>query len=196
MAEVRAVCVFCGSSIPNVDAYAEATRDLGRLLAERGLDLVYGGGQVGLMGILADATLAAGGRVVGVIPVGLFTKEVGHTGLSELIEVHSMHERKQLMYDLAGGFIGLPGGLGTLEELAEIATWSQLGLHEKPIVLLNVEGFWDPLRTQLDRMVDSGLLNPTNRRLVRSAATPEEALTELVTAELGPTGEWITEVER
>lgn len=196
MAEVRAVCVFCGSSIPGDGAFVQATRDLGSLLAERGLDLVYGGGQVGLMGVLADAALDAGGRVVGVIPVGLFKKEVGHPGLSELIEVHSMHERKQVMYDLADGFIGLPGGLGTLEELAEIATWSQLGLHEKPVVLLDVEGFWEPLCTQLDRMVDSGLLDAANRQLVRRATSPEAAITELVAAEVRPTGEWITDAER
>ena len=121
------------------------------------------------MGELADAALAKDGRVVGVIPVGLFSREVGHTGLSELHEVASMHERKQLMYDLADGFIALPGGLGTLEELAEVATWSQLGLHRKPVVLLDVDGFWQPLVEQLETMVTVGLLRSLNREIVQHA---------------------------
>src|SRR3954454_15817039 len=129
------VCVFCGSPTPPLEEYTRATEDLARAIASRDLTLVYGGGAVGLMGVLADACLAAGGRVVGVMPLGLFTREVGHAGLTELHEVGSMHERKQLMYDLADGFIALPGGLGTLEELAEVATWSQLGLHTKAVVL-------------------------------------------------------------
>ena len=137
---------------------------LGTLLARRGIDLVYGGGSVGLMGEVADAALAAGGRVTGVIPTGLFSREVGHGSLTELHEVGSMHERKQLMYDLSDGFIALPGGLGTLEELAEVTTWSQLGLHAKPVVLLDVDGFWDPLAAQLDRMVAVGLLKPVEPR--------------------------------
>jgi uncharacterized protein (TIGR00730 family) len=149
---VRAVCVFCGSSAPADPRYLDAARALGALIARRHVALVYGGGSTGLMGELADAALALGGRVIGVIPAGLFAREAGHTGLTELREVTSMHERKKLMYDLSDAFVALPGGLGTLEELAEVATWSQLGLHSKPVVLLNVGGFWDPLLAQLDVM--------------------------------------------
>jgi uncharacterized protein (TIGR00730 family) len=144
------------------------------------------------MGELADSCLTNGGRVIGVIPVGLFTREVGHTGITELHEVASMHERKKLMYDLADAFVALPGGLGTLEELAEVATWSQLGLHRKPIVLLDVDSFWDPLVALLDRMVTTNLLKPANRELVQRARTPEEALKLLASAELTVVEKWIT----
>ena len=144
--EVGSVCVFCGSSTPSDPQYRHATVDLAEAIADRGIDLIYGGGKVGLMGVLADAALRKGGRVVGVIPVGLFSREVGHTGLTELHEVASMHERKRLMYELADGFVALPGGLGTLEELAEVATWTQLGLHAKPVVLLDVADYWKPLQ--------------------------------------------------
>lgn len=148
------------------------------------------------MGELADACLARDGRVVGVIPVGLFSREVGHTGITVLHEVKSMHERKQLMYDLADGFVALPGGLGTLEELAEIATWSQLGLHSKPITLLDVDDFWEPLVVQLDRMVSVGLLKPANRDLIQITTSAEEALTVLATTEPVYVEKWITADER
>jgi uncharacterized protein (TIGR00730 family) len=193
---LHALCVFCGSSTPADRRYAAAARHLGGTLAHRGIDLVYGGGRVGLMGQLADAALTAGGRVVGVIPVGLFSREVGHTGLTELHEVPTMHERKQLMYDLADGFIALPGGLGTLEELAEVATWSQLGLHQKPVVLLDVDGFWDPLVAQLDRMVGTGLLKPANRALIQRAGSAEEALAVLESTEVVSVEKWIGDEER
>ncbi len=166
------------------------------LLASRDITVVYGGGSVGLMGELADAALDAGGRVIGVIPVGVFTREVGHPSLTELHQVASMHERKQLMYDLADGFIVLPGGLGTLEELAEVATWSQLGLHAKPEVLLDVDGFWDPLIAQLDRMASAGLLAPRNRDLIQLAGTPADALAVLESAPPHPVDKWITAGER
>ena len=188
--------MFCGSSTPRDPRYADLTRSLGTLLARRGIALVYGGGSVGLMGEIADAALAAGGRVTGVIPTGLFSREVGHASLTELREVGSMHERKQLMYDLADGFIALPGGLGTLEELAEVTTWSQLGLHAKPVVLLDVDGFWDPLAAQLDRMVAVGLLKPSNRDLIQRAATPDDAVSVLATAQPAPEEKWITPRER
>jgi uncharacterized protein (TIGR00730 family) len=194
--DLRTVCVFCGSSTPPDTRYADAARALGTLLAQRGIGLVYGGGSVGLMGELADAAMAGGGRVTGVIPVGLFSREIGHTGLSELREVGSMHERKQLMYDLSDAFIALPGGLGTLEELAEVATWSQLGLHSKPIVLLDVDAFWEPLVSQLDRMVSVGLLKQANRDLIGRAHSPEEALTVLASAEPSHTEKWITAEDR
>jgi hypothetical protein len=188
--------VFCGSSTPDDPRFADAARALGTELAERGIDLVYGGGRVGLMGVLADAALEAGGRVTGVIPVGLFSREVGHTGLTELYEVATMHERKQLMYDLADAFIALPGGLGTLDELAEVVTWAQLGLHRKPVALLDVDAFWDPLVAQLDRMVEVGLLKAANRALVLRADSPDGALATLVSAESPYVEKWITEADR
>jgi uncharacterized protein (TIGR00730 family) len=194
--DLRAVCVFCGSSTPPDPRYAGAARALGTLIARRGIGLVYGAGSVGLMGELADAALGAGGRVTGVIPVGLFAREVGHTGLTELRETGSMHERKQIMYDLSDAFIALPGGLGTLEELAEVTTWSQLGLHRKPIVLLDVDTFWEPLVTQLDRMVNVGLLKQVNRDLVQRAHSPEEALSVLASAEPAYAEKWITAEDR
>ena len=190
------MCVFCGSSTPPDTRYRDAARALGTLLAQRGLGLVYGGGSLGLMGELADAALAGGGRVTGVIPVGLFSREIGHTGLSELREVGSMHERKQLMYDLSDAFIALPGGLGTLEELAEVATWSKLGLHSQPIVLLDIDDFWQPLVTQLDRMVGVGLLKQADRNLMQLAHSPEQALTLLASAEPSHTEKWITAEDR
>ncbi len=196
MVAVGAVCVFCGSSVPADARYRDAARALGALVARRDIALVYGGGRVGLMGELADAALAHGGRVIGVIPAGLFAREVNHTGLTELREVASMHERKQLMYDLSDAFIALPGGLGTLEELAEVATWSQLGLHSKPVVLLDVEGFWSPLIAQLDRMVGAGLLGPAGRDLIRQARSPGEALAVLTAAKPAQPEKWITAQER
>ena len=196
MAEIRSICVFCGSSTPPDPRYADMATALGALLAGSGIRLVYGGGRVGLMGAVAGAALAAGGRVTGVIPVGLFSVEVAHTGLTELREVGSMHERKQLMYDLADAFIALPGGLGTLEELAEVTTWSQLGLHAKPVVLLDVDDFWAPLAAQLDRMVAVGLLKRENRGLIQRAGTPSEALSALSAARPVRVAKWITPGER
>lgn len=196
MVAIASLCVFCGSSTPADPRFAATAKALGVLAASRGIGLVYGGGGVGLMGELADGALKAGGRVTGVIPTGLFSREVAHTGLTELREVGSMHERKQLMYDLADGFIAMPGGLGTLEELAEVTTWSQLGLHVKPVVLLDVDGFWDPLVAQLDRMVAVGLLKPSNRQLILHADSPEAALTELAAARPPREEKWITPGER
>jgi uncharacterized protein (TIGR00730 family) len=196
MNDLSAVCVFCGSSTPPDDRYGQAARALGALIASKEIDLVYGGGRVGLMGQLADSALSHGGRVVGVIPVRLSDREVGHSGLTELHEVASMHERKQLMYDLADGFIALPGGLGTLEELAEVATWSQLGIHKKPVALLDVAGFWEPLVSQLDRMVATGLLKAANRELIQRVSTAEDALTALASADLAYVEKWITEDDR
>ncbi len=196
MVDIASLCVFCGSSTPSDLRYSEAARALGTLTATRGIRLVYGGGKSGLMGELADAALAAGGRVTGVIPTGLFNRDVVHTGLTELREVRTMHERKQLMYDLADGFIALPGGLGTLEELAEVTTWSQLGLHAKPVVLLDVDGFWDPLAAQLDRMVTVGLLKPSNRELIQRAVSPANAVSALAAAKPQREEKWITPDER
>jgi uncharacterized protein (TIGR00730 family) len=193
---IRSVCVFCGSSSGHDRIYAAAAREVGSLLASREIELVYGGGGVGLMGVLADACLTGGGRVTGVIPHGLFTREVAHRGLTTLHEVGSMHERKKLMYDLSDGFIALPGGLGTLEELAEVTTWAQLGLHTKPVVLLDVAGFWDPLVEQLDRMVSEGFLKPINRELVGRCGSAAVALEQLARWEPVYVEKWITSEER
>lgn len=196
MVAVRSVCVFCGSSRGIGSDYQDLARDVGKLLADEGIELVYGGARVGLMGILADACLANDGEVTGVMPVGLFAREIDHRGVTRLHEVDSMHERKQLMYDLSDAFISLPGGFGTLEELAEVATWSQIGLHSKPICLLDLNGFWDPLVEQLDRMVAHGFLRSENRQLIQRAGSPKDALDRLVAAEPAFVEKWITPGER
>lgn len=193
---IRSLCVFCGSSSGIGDGYEGTARELGALLADQGIRLVYGGAQVGLMGALADACLAHGGHVTGIIPVGLFRREVPHQGLSELREVGSMHERKQLMYDLSDAFVALPGGLGTLEELAEVTTWSQLGLHRKPVALLDVDGFWDPLVGQLDGMVRHGFLKQANRELIQRCHSPQEALDRLAATEPVYVDKWLAPDER
>ena len=157
--------VFCASSPGFRPEYVEAAQAVGRFLAERDITLVYGGGNVGLMGAMADAALAAGGKVVGIIPQFLLDLEVGHRGITELIVVESMHERKLRMAELGEGFLALPGGFGTLEELVEILTWSQLVLHRKPVGVLNVAGYYDALRQFFGHMVDEGLLKQENRDL-------------------------------
>jgi uncharacterized protein (TIGR00730 family) len=196
MVALRTVGVFCGSSRGEGDGWAEAARALGRLLAARGIGLVYGGGRVGLMGEVADAALAAGGQVVGVIPAGLFTREVAHRGITELHEVGSMHERKALMYDRSDAFIALPGGFGTLDELCEVVTWTQLGLHGKPTVLLDVDGFWDPFVALLDGMAAAGFLKPENRQLLEVRTSAEEALDHLSRADPVYVEKWIGPEER
>lgn len=163
---MRRVCVFCGSSGGGDPIYAAAARQLGRVLAEEGSGLVYGGASVGLMGIMADAALVAGGDVIGVIPHGLFGREVSHAGLPDLRTVATMHERKALMADLADGFITLPGGYGTLDELFEIVTWAQLGIHKKPCGILNVAGYFTPLLGFLDRLVAERFLRTEHRALL------------------------------
>jgi uncharacterized protein (TIGR00730 family) len=190
------LCVFCGSAVGTRPAYADAARALAAELVRRRLDLVYGGGSVGLMGVVADAVLAAGGRAIGVIPRPLATKELLHAGLTETHLVASMHERKALMAELAGGFVALPGGLGTLEELLEILTWSQLGIHQKPIGVLNVGGYWDGFAALLDRAVDEGFVSPENRALLLVADGPAALLDRLAAWE-PPVGErlWLRLVE-
>ena len=160
------LCVFCGASPGRTPAYAALAREVGEGLAARGIGVVYGGGRVGLMGALADATLAAGGEVVGVIPRRLVDRELAHPGLTELDVVDTLHERKARMAELADGFIALPGGLGTLEELAEVASWAQLELHRKPIGLLGPDGYWDGLLAWLDRAVADGFISADHRMLV------------------------------
>ena len=173
---MRRVCVFCGSSPGANQKYVELAKELGRILAMRRLALVYGGGNVGLMGVLADAVLANGGHVIGVIPQSLVDIEVAHTGLPDLRVVASMHERKALMADLADAFIALPGGLGTLEEFCEILTWAQLGLHNKPCGLLDAEHYFDHLIAFLDHAVIQRFLRPEHRAMVLVAEDPEELI--------------------
>ncbi len=176
MTDLNRVCVFCGSSPGGNPDYAILAFELGHLLASRGIELVYGGGDVGLMGTVADAVMDAGGSVTGVIPTGLFSKEVAHRGITNLVEVDSMHDRKAQMYEMADGFIALPGGLGTLEELAEASTWTQQGIHNKSVVLLDRDGFWSGLVDWLDGAVNARFLKDSNRRIIVSAGSPEEAL--------------------
>lgn len=163
---MRRICVFCGSRSGTKPAYQAAAEALGKLLAERGIELIYGGGNVGLMGVVADACLAAGGKVVGVIPRALLEWEVGHQGLTRLEVVDSMHTRKARMAELADGFIALPGGLGTFEELFEVLTWAQLGFHNKPVALLNVDDYYQPLIQLMERGVDEGFMKQENRGLL------------------------------
>lgn len=166
---LRRLCVFAGSSAGRTPIYAATARDLGRTLTARGIELVYGGGRVGLMGTLADAVLASGGHVIGVIPRALMAREVGHNGLPDLRIVGSMHERKALMAELADGFIALPGGWGTLDELFEILTWGQLGLHDKPVGLLNADGYFDPLLAFLAHTVDEGFVRTEYGKMIAVA---------------------------
>lgn len=160
---MKSICVFCGSSPGDRPDYLRLARELGELLARRNLTVVYGGGRVGLMGALADAALQAGGQVIGVIPQLLLDKEVGHSGLSELLVVQTMAERKLKMGDLADAFLTLPGGIGTMDELFEAWTWTQLDLHRKPCGLLNYQGFYDPLIAFIDHAVEEGFLRPRHR---------------------------------
>src|SRR6478609_8487346 len=163
----RRVCVFCGASAGRDPGYVALATHVGAGLAERGIGLVYGGGRVGMMGAVADAALAAGGEVIGVIPRRLVDRELAHRGVTELRVVETLHERKATMSELADGFIALPGGLGTLEELAEVASWAQLGLHDKPIGLLGPAGYWEALLAWLDHAVDEGFVSPANRALLQ-----------------------------
>lgn len=162
----KRLCVFCGSSHGTNPAYAEAAKGLGAEFARRGIELVYGGGNVGLMGVVADAVLAAGGRAIGVIPEALMAKELGHRGVQDLRVVKTMHERKAMMAELADGFIAMPGGIGTFEEFFEILTWAQLGFHAKPCALLNVNGFYDPLLQLVDHSIEEGFVKAKQRALV------------------------------
>ncbi|MFP4600697.1 MAG: TIGR00730 family Rossman fold protein [Persicimonas sp.] len=189
------VCVFCGSSIGERPVYAEAAARLGRTLAERGHRLVYGGASVGLMGVVADAALEAGGEAVGVIPGGLNDKERAHTGLTELHVVGSMHERKAMMEDLADAFISLPGGMGSLEEFAEIFTWAQLGLHKKPCGLMNVNGYFEPLVAYFDHTVDEGFLWPEHRRIILVGDSPEDLLDQFADYQPPQVKQWIDDDE-
>jgi len=165
----RSVCVFCGSAPGARPSYSAAARELGGALARAGLTLVYGGGRLGLMGITADAVLAAGGRVIGVIPRMLIERELAHPGLTRQHVVSTMHERKTLMAEISDAFVGLPGGMGTFDELVEIVTWAQLGLHAKPVVLANIDNYYAPLYAMLDNAVTEGFVTPKSRAYWRDA---------------------------
>jgi uncharacterized protein (TIGR00730 family) len=192
---LQSVCVFCGSSTGRDAAYTEAARSLGTTLAEANIRLVFGGGHVGLMGEISNAALAAGGDVIGVIPKFLVERELAHEGLSDLRIVGSMHERKALMSDLSEAFIALPGGTGTLEEFFEVLTWAQLGEHKKPCGLLNVAGYYDPLLTVFDRMVEAGFLSESNRALLLVEGDPELLLQRFDRYEPPKTAKWIDRSE-
>lgn len=188
---MRAVAVFCGSRLGARRAYREAAAGFGRVLARRGLTLVYGGGNVGLMGVVADAALAEGGEVVGVIPAFLMDREVGHVGLSRLVRVESMHERKATMAGLSDAFVALPGGLGTLEEIFEVWTWNLLGLHAKPCGLLDVDGYFSPLVDFLDRTVEAEFVSREHRELLAVESDPGVLLDRLAAAPPPPPAKWV-----
>lgn len=185
MGRVRSLCVFCGSSTGLLPVYEQAAVEMGALLAAEGIRLVYGGGNVGLMGALARGCMEAGGEVIGIIPQALFDREHGHRGISRLEVVTSMHERKARMAELADGFVALPGGIGTFEELLEIMTWAQLGIHGKPIALVNVDGYFNPLLALLDNALDQGFMAQKNRNLLMVAGHPEALITMMRGMELG-----------
>jgi len=175
---MRRICVFCGSSSGNDPAYAALAHSVGEGLARRGIGVVYGGGRVGLMGIVADSALDAGGEVIGVIPQDMVDRELAHRGATELRIVGTLHERKAVMAELSDAFIALPGGLGTLEELAEVVSWAQLGLHAKPIGLLGVRGYWADLLRWLDGAVAAGFVARANRGLILEASNLDELLAQ------------------
>ena len=192
---MRRLCVFCGSSVGNNSAYADAAEAMGALLAKRGIGLVYGGGHVGLMGVIAEAALKAGGEVIGVIPHALFEREIGHSGVTDLRIVDSMHTRKAMMADLADAFVAMPGGVGTFEEFFEAVTWTQLGLHRKACGLLNVAGFYAPLAAFIDQAVGEGFIKPIHRAAIVVDDNPERLLETLSTVKLPDVPKWIKKDE-
>ena len=193
---IEKLCVFCGSSTGSHPAYFEASNQLGRELAKAGVTLVFGGGRVGLMGVLADSVLAAGGQAIGVMPRALVEKEIAHTSLTKLHIVESMHERKALMADLADAFVLLPGGFGSWEEFCEIVTWLQLGIHRKACAILNVAGYYDGLLSLADHALAEGFLRPAHREMLIVESNPEALLPRLARAELPSQVKWAGERER
>jgi uncharacterized protein (TIGR00730 family) len=192
---IRSLCVFCGSNSGNDPIYANAARDFGALLAKSDIALVYGGGHVGLMGIVADAVLAGGGNAIGVIPRMLWDREVGHRNLTELHIVETMHERKAMMASLSDAFVALPGGLGTLEEIFEVWTWAQLGIHRKPLGFLDVLGFYAPLLSSLDGAVDAGFIRAQHRSLAIVDVDPASLLRRLSEYSPPVVEKWISAAE-
>jgi uncharacterized protein (TIGR00730 family) len=190
---MNSVCVYCGASINNDVVLRQAISDLADNLTKKNIILIYGGGSVGVMGILADAVLANNGEVIGVIPQFLMDKEVGHLGVTEMFITQNMHERKQKMADLAEGFMILPGGFGTLEEFFEVLTWLQLGLHQKPIGILNVNGYYNHLLLQIDVMVEQGFLKPENRALILSDEDSEKLIQKMNSFSVKTDDNWFKE---
>jgi uncharacterized protein (TIGR00730 family) len=188
---VKRVCVYAGSNAGARAAYAATAAELARVLVARGIGVVFGGGDVGLMKVVADATMAAGGEVIGIIPEALMAREVGHRDITELRVVSSMHERKSLMAELSDGFVALPGGFGTIEEIIEIATWAQLGLHAKPFGLLNVDGFYDALVAFFDHAVVEGFFRPQHRAMLLVARQPEQLLDAFTNWQPPAVDKWI-----
>lgn len=176
---MRALTVFCGANMGSEAQYTELAREMGQLLAQENIALVYGGGKVGLMGVIADAVLESGGKVIGVIPHFLAHKEIEHTGVKEMYYTETMHERKMKMFELSDGAIAMPGGFGTLDEMFELCTWAQLGLHEKPLGVLNILSFYDGLLQFLDRAVSDEFLQAENRKLILDARYPHELLEKM-----------------
>jgi len=193
MKKIRRLCVYCGSSGAVEPQFREAASELGARLGAAGIELVYGGGRVGLMGLLADATLRAGGKVIGIIPTRLLQAEVAHLGVTELVVVDSMHDRKRLMAEQADAFAVLPGGIGTLDELFEIVSWKQLGLHDKSVLLVDIGGYWAPLRALLDHIVVNGFARPQTRRLLHVVPSVSALMTALSEE---PSGSQKTDVEQ
>lgn len=189
--KLKNIVVFCASSPGHGPSFVEAAKVVGQVFVERGIRLVFGGGRVGLMGAVADSVMAHGGSVVGVIPKFLNSKEIGHTGITELIEVDTMHERKTKMNNLCDGVIALPGGFGTMEELFEMTTWGQLGLHKKPIGILNVDGFYDHLINFIQHMVDTGVLKAENQKMILHSDNIEDLLEQMESFEAPPVPKWL-----
>lgn len=192
---MRSICVFCGANPGNDPVYAAGARAMGVEIAQRGLTLVYGGGAVGLMGVVANAALEAGGEVHGVIPRALREKEIGHNDLTRLEVVDTMHIRKARMAELSDGFIAMPGGIGTFEELFEIWTWGQLGIHQKPLGLLNIAGFYDPLAAFLDSTVEAGFLKQAHRAMAMTDTEPATLLDRMGAYVPTPTYKWVEKEE-
>lgn len=190
------ICVFTGSSFGRNESYQHAAEQLGTELAQRDIGLVYGGASVGLMGIVADAALSKGGKVIGVLPQSLADMEIAHQNLTELKIVSSMHERKAQMADLSDAFIAMPGGIGTLEETFEVWTWSQLGIHKKPIGLLNAAGFYNGLESFLDHLVAEAFVKPAHRSILLADSEPGSLIDKLITAEVPTIGKWIAPEDR
>jgi uncharacterized protein (TIGR00730 family) len=194
--ELSAVAVYCGSNLGNDRTYAEAAAVLGRTMAKRGIRLVYGGGQVGLMGVVADAALESGGEVLGVITEALVAKEVSHRGLARLQVVGTMHERKAAMADAADAFVMLPGGFGTLDEFFEVVTWTQLGIHAKPCGVLDAAGFFEPLRALVDGAVTAGFVHPAHRDMIVADDNPGRLLDQLAAWTPVTVSKWLDPAER
>jgi hypothetical protein len=187
---MKSICVYCGSNFNGDSNLLKAIEDLAKTMATQNITLIFGGGSVGVMGVLANEILKGGGKAIGIIPQFLMDKEVGHTGLTELIITENMHQRKQKMIDLAEGFVILPGGFGTLEELFEVLTWLQLGLHGKPIGVLNIDGFYDPLFAQMDLMVKNKFVKQINRDLVFNETDAEVLVNKMKNFDAKPDDVW------